>query len=162
MTIFANNVFVSVDPTVKACGALAVLKKDTAPGAVALKDVERFNALDNSEGVVFVAPFMTSILTSEEMEVILAHEQAHIYLGHLAQYEGETGIVDNVKMEIEADAEAAKLFGSATVCSALGKTISTVLENVRKAIEPDDEEWEVVNQQAMRSVEPRFAALRAI
>ncbi len=66
-----------------------------------------------------------SILDDKELKVLMYHEYGHNILGHL---DGQTGIVDNINFEFEADKIASNANGAVSVISMLEKLREQLLK----------------------------------
>jgi beta-lactamase regulating signal transducer with metallopeptidase domain len=161
MIKLANNVFVSDDAVVRQCGALATLKQDVDYGAVRSVDGTRFADFNDYEGVIFVAQYIVDELNEEELGAIIAHEQGHISLGHLEKHMGAKGIVDDMTVELEADAFAAAQHGPRAMRAALGKTLSSVIAALSADHDIPKEAKGKIWRNAAKSLKPRLDALRA-
>lgn len=162
MIAFTNNVFISNNEMVQQCGALASFKFGiVADEVVRPEDVQRFAAFNDNDGLIFVAPYLAEALTPDELGAIIAHEQGHINLGHLEKHKDARGIVDDMEIELEADAHAVALFGARTVRAAIGKTLSAIIaEMAEKYDVPKGDKFKIYKQ-AATTIRPRIVAIRA-
>lgn len=161
MIAFTSNVFISHNELVYSCGAVASLKSDIAEDAVRAEDEERFATFADDDGLIFVAPYLAETLSTDELGAIIAHEQGHINLGHLEKHKGVKGVIDDMEIELEADAHAISLFGARAVRAALGKTLSAIIaEMARRYSIPKCDQFKIYKQ-AASSLKPRLAAIRA-
>jgi Zn-dependent peptidase ImmA (M78 family) len=161
MIKLAKNVFISDDLMVRQSGALASLKQDVAVAAVRWDDTLRFESFADSDGLIFVAQYMIDGLEPNELNAIIAHEQGHIVLGHLEKHEGAKGIIDDMEIELEADAFACNQYGARTVRAALGKTLTTMLADFSAEYDISIEQRTAFYRNAVRGLKPRLSALRA-
>jgi hypothetical protein len=80
---------------------------------------------------ILISTEVKALLTTDELEAIIAHEEGHIACGHLKpsrlkNVKISNGIVDDKSMELEADAYAAKKLGAGgakRLSNALGKVV---------------------------------------
>lgn len=161
MIAFTGNIFFSTDELVTSCGAVASLKGDAPEQAVRPEDLERYERFGPDDGIVFVAPYLPELLNEEELWAIITHEQGHITLGHLETYKGVKGVVNDVEIELEADAYAISTHGAKTLRSALGKTASAICSHMAALYDiPKDAQFDIMKKVVV-SLRPRLAAIRA-
>lgn len=161
MIDFATNVFISTDELVFQCGAVATHKESAPEDAVSAADAQRYATFKPEDSVIFVAPYMLKILKPCELSAILAHEQGHIDLGHLEKHKGVKGVVDDMEIELEADAYAAKKCGAKVMRAALGKTLSGIIGELADRYEiPENVKFKIYRD-AVRKLKPRLSAIRA-
>ena len=153
-----KNVFFSTHPQVSVVGAYATIKGDAFVDAIEPCDKERFDSFEESDGIVVLSLDVVDALDKSELYAIIAHEQAHLDLGHAA---GELGFVDCMAYELEADAVAVQRAGAAAMKAAIRKVIKPITEAVMKELDIPKKEYGRLVRGAVRSMKPRLAAIRA-
>lgn len=160
----ANQFFFTDCESVKIVGAYSALRSDVSVNLIKGEDLGRFNLINSDEGVIIVSDVVKASLTAAELNAIIAHEQGHIEHRHLQLGKDAKlkGYVNNLSLEFEADAFAAKSVGAETMSSALRAFVKVGL-GVMFADHPGGEQRiNEAYETVIEKMKPRFDALSAI
>lgn len=157
-----NNVFISAHPQMALYGALAT-KQKFVNGRALLRheDLDRLYNLEDEDDVILVFSGANDVLTPDERQAILAHEEGHFYHGHLKGLTLEAGVLDNLPKELEADAYAIAKCGARVLYKALRKTILASARALAAQDELSSAEVFRMLRNFAEDLQPRFAAMRA-
>ena len=120
------------------------------------------------EKVIFLyEPYFEGMAPSE-VRAIVAHEEAHCFLGHLKeiQTDGGPGVYVNNRNEMEADAYAADRFGAKNVRKAFVRLLMNQLKveiaNLPAEKTPSPQKIKTAKRLMVESMKTRFDNLRVI
>ena len=161
--IMANQVFFTSHEQVKLVGACASFRADISLFIINAEDRERFERIPAGEGIILVAEELQNSVESDELAAIIAHEQGHISCGHLEEIKRAqmTGIINNLRMELEADAFAANAVSQNAMLGGVKKAIKLVLTTVFTMHNVPREDRPAIYRKVAEEMKPRFDALRA-
>ena len=86
---------------------------------------------DETTSVVLVSEALKNHLTEAEFATMIKHEEGHVVLGHL---NGQTGVVNNMAVEIEADDYALQSHSAADLLSGFNKVIDHAIVRLTQHI----------------------------
>ena len=158
-----NQVFFTAHEQVKLLGACASFRADISIFVINEEDRERFERIPADEGVILVAEELRVSIEADELAAIIAHEQGHISCGHLEEIKQAqmTGIINNLRMELEADAFAASTISPDAMLGGVKKAIKLVLTTVFTSHNVPREDRPAIYRKVAEEMKPRFDALRA-
>ena len=162
-SIMANEVFFTAHEQVKLVGACASFRADISLFVINAQDRERFESIPADDGVILVAEELRDSIEADELAAIIAHEQGHISCGHLEEIKQAqmTGIINNLRMELEADAFAASTISPDAMLGGVKKAIKLVLTTVFTSHNVPREDRPAIYRKVAEEMKPRFDALRA-
>lgn len=170
--VFITDLTEFSDQLLMAGGAFG-FQWNPACAAIEKEHTYGFGIIDAGTGCIMVSKEAHETFTPVELDAIIAHEEAHHLLGHIAAAvagevtaeETEDGIVNKMDWELQADAYAAKQVCAKVMRKAITKMIKTSLTNV-KAQErfgitiPNSHFVRQHTRKVMTMMRPRFDALR--
>lgn len=158
-----NNVFFSNHEELNIVGACAVIRGKVQSVVIEDDDLVRFESIDEHDAIVLLSEDLVGKLTGEELHAIIAHEQGHIYYGHIhaAADDCVEGIIDNMEYELQADSFAIEKCGAVALLSGMKKAITSTLNAAIKRYDVPESMRLHVTKTALRALKPRLAVIRA-
>ena len=158
-----NNIFIVNHEEVSIVGACAGIRSKVASFIIKEEDQARFSSFNEDDCVIVIDEHLTTQLSEDELNAIVAHEQGHIHYGHMhsAAAEGVEGVIDNMQYELEADAFAIEKCGAAALLSGMKKAIASTLNAAIKHYEVPETMRLHVTKAALKALKPRLSALRS-
>lgn len=159
----ANNVFFSAHEELNMVGACAAIRGKVQTVLIEEEDLERWSSISENDCIVLISEDLAGVLTGEELQAIVAHEQGHIHHGHIhaATEDGLEGVIDNMSFELEADAFAIEKCGAAALLSGMKKAITSTLKAAFKHYGVPETMHLSVTKNALKALKPRLSALRS-
>lgn len=131
-----------------------------------------FGKIENDTPVIMISRFINETTSTNELNALIAHEEAHHIFGHIDFYmksveAGIFGVMSKPEFELEADAHSAKLYGNEVISSALSKIVRSSIANPKILVMMgihvrNSHEFHDVRRNAMRQLKYRFDALRSM
>lgn len=160
-----SNVFFTTNDRAQMFGAMALRVKEVieVEELISEEDRQRFYSFDQEFGIIIVGKQIANKLTEQELNAVLAHEQAHIDFCHVdAEVNDPSGMVNNMQFEIEADAKSASIHGAKVVQKALVSTACAIIGHcLDMGIFPKSDAKKM-RHIVITSMRPRLEALKSV
>ena len=159
----ANNIFIVNHEEVSIVGACAGIRGKVASFIIKEEDQARFSSFNEDDCVIIIDEHLTTQLSEDELNAIVAHEQGHIHYGHThaAADDCVEGIIDNMEYELQADAYAIAKCGAVSLLGGMKKAITSTLNAAIKRYDVPESMRLHVTKAALRALKPRLAVIRA-
>lgn len=155
------ELFFSTHPVSEVNPAVSTLAGALPSWIIDDQDKDRYRNLAPRDFVIVFSHKAHAVLTSAELEAIIAHEVGHLASGHLSDENLAKGIQYQDSNEIQADAYAVAKCGARALYFGLRKVAKLSVAAAVKQDNLNSVEAFAALRSAARQIAPRLAAIRA-